>query len=180
MISKKNRPYLRPLYDALEDMLPPAKLAGYIEQHIIEIAPLAFMRGRTLDKAFVILDEAQNCTEMQLKMFLTRMGPSAKFIITGDLTQIDLLPPAAERAAAGLRLLEGVDGIGTIFLTGDDVVRHKLVKAIIKAYDQHDDKNQTRKKYPWHWHELIFNFRDKRRCITARCAMCTTSTDSGS
>lgn len=144
-LKEKIDPYLRPLYDALEDMLPPAKLAGYIEQHIIEIAPLAFMRGRTLDKAFVILDEAQNCTEMQLKMFLTRMGPSAKFIITGDLTQIDLPRQQRSGLPQALRLLEGVDGIGTIFLTGDDVVRHKLVKAIIKAYDQHDDKIKQEK-----------------------------------
>lgn len=138
-LKEKIDPYLRPLYDALEDMLPPAKLAKYIEDNIIEIAPLAFMRGRTLDKAFVILDEAQNCTEMQIKMFLTRMGPTAKFIITGDLTQIDLPRQQRSGLPQALRLLQGVEGIGQVFLHANDVVRHRLVKDIIKAYDAHDE-----------------------------------------
>lgn len=144
-LKEKIDPYLRPLYDALGDMLPPAKLAGYIESGIIEIAPLAFMRGRTLDKAFVILDEAQNTTEMQLKMFLTRMGPNAKFIITGDLTQVDL--PRNQRSGLyqALRLLEETEGIEIVRLYEEDVVRHKLVKKIIKAYEQDHENRQKNK-----------------------------------
>jgi phosphate starvation-inducible PhoH-like protein len=142
-LKEKIDPYLRPLYDALEDMLPPAKLQKYIEDNIIEIAPLAFMRGRTLDKAFVILDEAQNTTEMQIKMFLTRMGPTAKFIITGDLTQIDLPRQQRSGLPQALRLLKEVEGIGMVFLTANDVVRHRLVKDIIKAYDKHDEDKKT-------------------------------------
>lgn len=138
-LKEKIDPYLRPLYDALEDMLPPAKLSSYIENHIIEIAPLAFMRGRTLDRAFVILDEAQNCTEMQVKMFLTRMGPTAKFIITGDLTQIDLPRNQRSGLPQALRYLQGVDGIAQVYLTAEDVVRHKLVKSIIQAYHKHEN-----------------------------------------
>lgn len=138
-LKEKIDPYLRPLYDALEDMLPPAKLAKYIEDNIIEIAPLAFMRGRTLDKAFVILDEAQNCTEMQIKMFLTRMGPTAKFIITGDLTQIDLPRQQRSGLPQALRLLQGVEGIGQVFLHANDVLRHRLVKDIIRAYEANDE-----------------------------------------
>jgi len=137
-LKEKIDPYLRPLYDALEDMLPAAKLQKYLEDNIIEIAPLAFMRGRTLDKAFVILDEAQNTTEMQIKMFLTRMGPTAKFVITGDLTQIDLPRQQRSGLPQALRLLKEVEGIGMVYLTADDVVRHRLVKDIIKAYDKHD------------------------------------------
>ncbi|MFN3529836.1 MAG: PhoH family protein [Bacteroidia bacterium] len=143
-LKEKIDPYLRPLYDALEDMIPPAKLAKYIEDNIIEIAPLAFMRGRTLDKAFVILDEAQNCTEMQIKMFLTRMGPTAKFIITGDLTQIDLPRHQRSGLPQALRLLKEVEGIAQVHLTASDVVRHRLVKDIIRAYDkQEDNRNST-------------------------------------
>jgi len=145
-LKEKIDPYLRPLYDALEDMLPPAKLAKYIEDNIIEIAPLAFMRGRTLDKAFVILDEAQNCTEMQIKMFLTRMGPTAKFIITGDLTQIDLPRQQRSGLPQALRLLQGVEGIGQVFLHANDVVRHRLVKDIIKAYDAHEEARRELNK----------------------------------
>lgn len=145
-LKEKIDPYLRPLYDALEDMLPPAKLAKYIEDNIIEIAPLAFMRGRTLDKAFVILDEAQNCTEMQIKMFLTRMGPTAKFIITGDLTQIDLPRQQRSGLPQALRLLQGVEGIGQVFLHANDVVRHRLVKDIIKAYDAHEEARRELSK----------------------------------
>jgi phosphate starvation-inducible PhoH-like protein len=146
-LKEKIDPYLRPLYDALEDMLPPAKLAKYIEENIIEIAPLAFMRGRTLDKAFVILDEAQNTTEMQIKMFLTRMGPTAKFIITGDLTQIDLPRQQRSGLPQALRLLKDVEGIGQVFLTSSDVVRHRLVKDIIKAYDIHDAERKQQATY---------------------------------
>jgi len=133
-LKEKVDPYLRPLYDALEDMLPPQRLAKYLEDGIIEVAPLAFMRGRTLDKAFVILDESQNCTSTQLKMFLTRMGPSARFIVTGDLTQVDL--PA--RMKSGLRptldLIRNLQGIAVVELDENDVVRHPLVKAIVNAY----------------------------------------------
>lgn len=142
-LKEKIDPYLRPLYDALEDMLPASKLEKYLEDNIIEIAPLAFMRGRTLDKAFVILDEAQNTTEMQIKMFLTRMGPTAKFIITGDLTQIDLPRQQRSGLPQALRLLKEVEGIGMVYLTANDVVRHRLVKDIIKAYDKHDETQKT-------------------------------------
>lgn len=133
-LKEKLDPYLQPLYDALYDMVPAEKLESYIESRIIEIAPLAFMRGRTLDNAFVILDEAQNATQAQLKMFLTRMGASAKFIITGDLTQIDLphnQPSGLQQAA---NILSNVKGIDIIMLDESDVIRHRLVKAIIQAY----------------------------------------------
>lgn len=133
-LKEKIDPYLRPLYDALDDMIPAEKLKFYIENRTIEIAPLAFMRGRTLDNCFVILDEAQNATDMQLKMFLTRMGPTAKFIVTGDVTQIDLPKKTMSGLFTGLRILEGIKGIDIIYLTGEDVVRHKLVKDILKAY----------------------------------------------
>ena len=133
-LKEKVDPYLRPLYDALDDMIPPDKLKLYIENRTIEIAPLAFMRGRTLDNCFVILDEAQNSTDLQLKMFLTRMGPSAKFIVTGDVTQIDLPKKQMSGLHNALRILDDIPGIETIYLTGEDVVRHKLVKRILKAY----------------------------------------------
>jgi len=133
-LKEKVDPYLRPLYDALDDMIPAEKLKTYIENRTIEIAPLAFMRGRTLDNCFVILDEAQNSTDLQLKMFLTRMGPSAKFIVTGDVTQIDLPKKQMSGLHNALRILEGIPGIEIIYLTGEDVVRHKLVKRILKAY----------------------------------------------
>jgi len=135
-LKEKIDPYLRPLYDALYDMIPGEKLRGFIENGIIEVAPLAFMRGRTLDNAYVILDEAQNATESQLKMFLTRMGPSAKFIVTGDISQIDLprnQPSGLVQAAA---LLSKIEGIEFIKLDAADVVRHRLVRDIIKAYDK--------------------------------------------
>lgn len=145
-LKEKVDPYLRPLYDALDDMLPMDKLNFFMENRVIEIAPLAFMRGRTLDNAFIILDEAQNATPLQLKMFLTRLGPSAKCIITGDLSQIDL--PHHQRS--GLRqavdILEGVEGIATITLTTEDVVRHRLVKEIIKAYDKVEGEERARKE----------------------------------
>ena len=133
-LKEKVDPYLRPLYDALDDMIPAEKLKLYIENRTIEIAPLAFMRGRTLDNCFVILDEAQNSTDLQLKMFLTRMGPSAKFIVTGDITQIDLPKKQMSGLHNALRILEDIPGIDIIYLTGEDVVRHKLVKRILKAY----------------------------------------------
>lgn len=133
-MKEKLDPYMQPLYDALRDMLPPQKLQGYLEDSTIEIAPLAFMRGRTLDHAFVILDEAQNATRSQLKMFLTRMGKSSKFIITGDITQIDLPNKQPSGLLQALEILQDVKGIDFILLDEKDVVRHKLVTRIIKAY----------------------------------------------
>lgn len=135
-LKEKIDPYLRPLYDALDDMIQPEKLKQYIETRVIEIAPMAFMRGRTLDNAYVILDEAQNATDLQLKMFLTRMGPNAKFIITGDLTQIDLPKKQHSGLVKAVNILENINGIVFQYLTYEDVVRHKLVKDIIKAYDK--------------------------------------------
>ncbi|HCK21164.1 MAG TPA: phosphate starvation-inducible protein PhoH [Bacteroidetes bacterium] len=135
-LKEKIDPYLRPLYDALDDMIPMEKLQLYMTNRVIEIAPLAFMRGRTLDNAFIILDEAQNATDAQLKMFLTRIGPSAKCIITGDLTQVDLPRNMKSGLYTGLRILKDIEGIGIVFLDEKDVVRHKLVKRIIKAYDK--------------------------------------------
>lgn len=129
-------PYLQPLYDALKDMLPTQKLLQYLEDGTIEIAPLAFMRGRTLDNAFAILDEAQNATEMQLKMFVTRMGKSSKFFVTGDITQIDLPRSQASGLKQAERLLKHIPGIDFIYLDEKDVVRHKLVTRIIKAYGE--------------------------------------------
>jgi len=133
-LKEKVDPYLRPLYDALDDMIPAEKLKVFLENRTIEVAPLAFMRGRTLDNCFVILDEAQNATDMQVKMFLTRMGPTAKFIVTGDVTQIDLPKKQQSGLPTALRLLEGIEGIDIIHLSGGDVVRHKLVKRILAAY----------------------------------------------
>jgi phosphate starvation-inducible PhoH-like protein len=139
-LKEKLDPYLQPLYDALGDMIAPEKLAYYLENRVIQIAPLAFMRGRTLDNAFVILDEAQNATEGQLKMFLTRMGASAKFIITGDITQIDLPKNQPSGLPQAMRLLKDVDGIDIIELDGTDVIRHKLVKKIIELYGKKDEQ----------------------------------------
>ena len=133
-LKEKIDPYLRPLYDALDDMIPAEKLKAFLENRTIEIAPLAFMRGRTLDNCFVILDEAQNSTDLQLKMFLTRMGPTAKFIVTGDVTQIDLPRKQQSGLNNALRILGEIKGIDIIYLNGDDVVRHKLVKNILRAY----------------------------------------------
>ncbi|MFD2968017.1 PhoH family protein [Sphingobacterium bambusae] len=133
-LKEKVDPYLRPLYDALDDMIPADKLKDYLERRVIEVAPLAFMRGRTLDNCFVILDEAQNATDMQLKMFLTRMGPTAKFIVTGDLTQIDLPKKTQSGLATAVKLLDSIAGIEIIHLSGADVVRHKLVRRILEAY----------------------------------------------
>jgi len=138
-LKEKIDPYLRPLYDALDDMIPADKLGYYMSTRTIEIAPLAYMRGRTLDNAFIILDEAQNATDLQIKMFLTRIGANAKAIITGDLTQIDLPKNQKSGLAKALYILKNIDGISHIELDEEDVVRHKLVKAIIKAYER--DKN---------------------------------------
>ncbi len=135
-LKEKIDPYLRPLYDALDDMIPAEKLKVYLENRTIEIAPMAFMRGRTLDNCFVILDEAQNATDMQLKMFLTRMGPNAKVIITGDLTQIDLPRRQQSGLIKAVKILQDIKGIKFEYLTVEDVVRHALVKEIIKAYDK--------------------------------------------
>lgn len=135
-LKEKLDPYLMPLYDALRDMIPPEKLADMIEFGIIEIAPLAFMRGRTLDKAFVILDEAQNTTSMQMKMFLTRMGMTAKFVITGDMSQVDLPHRQRSGLAYALDVLKDVEGIGVVRLGQNDVIRHSLVKKIIDAFDK--------------------------------------------
>lgn len=140
-LKEKIDPYLRPLYDALDDMIPPDKLTYYMENRVIEVAPLAFMRGRTLDHSFILLDEAQNCTDMQLKMFLTRIGANSKCVITGDPTQIDLPPKVKSGLHTALRILKPIEGISTVMLNESDVVRHKLVKEIIKAYDK---LNETR------------------------------------
>lgn len=134
-LKEKLDPYMQPLYDALYDMIPPDKLDQYIESKIIQIAPLAFMRGRTLDNAFVILDEAQNTTESQMKMFLTRMGANAKFIITGDATQVDLPSKQQSGLLQAVKILKKVEGIDIIELTNLDVIRHRLVKAIIDKYE---------------------------------------------
>ncbi|WP_143308866.1 PhoH family protein [Chitinophaga vietnamensis] len=134
-LKEKIDPYLRPLYDALDDMIPAEKLSYYMTNRVIEIAPLAYMRGRTLDNSFIILDEAQNATDLQIKMFLTRIGASAKAIITGDLTQIDLPKNQKSGLDKATRILRNIDGIGYLELDEEDVVRHRLVKAIIRAYD---------------------------------------------
>ena len=139
-LKEKVDPYLRPLYDALEDLFPMDKLKFFMENNTIEVAPLAFMRGRTLDNSFIILDEAQNCTSPQLKMFLTRLGPNAKCIITGDLTQIDLPPSQTSGLFRALDILGNIEGIGVVYLNEEDVVRHRLVKEIIKRYNESDEK----------------------------------------
>jgi len=133
---EKIDPYLRPLYDALDDMIPSEKLKGYIEKSIIEIVPLAYMRGRTLNNAFVILDEAQNATDVQMKMFLTRLGANSKAIITGDITQIDLPSKTISGLIQAKEILNGIIGVGFVYFDREDVVRHKLVKDIIDAYDK--------------------------------------------
>ena len=139
-LKEKIDPYLRPLYDALEDMIPGDKLKSMVESRTVEIAPLAFMRGRTLDNCYVILDEAQNSTELQLKMFLTRMGPNAKLIITGDLTQIDLPKKQQSGLFRALKILKNIEGISIIELDTGDVVRHRLVKEIINAYEKANEE----------------------------------------
>lgn len=145
-LKEKLDPYLMPLYDALRDMIPGEKLADMLEYGIIEIAPLAFMRGRTLDKAFVILDEAQNTTKMQMKMFLTRMGMTAKFVITGDLSQIDLPNKQTSGLAFALDNLKNIDEIEIIRLGQSDVIRHRIVKKIIDAFDQAELEEKNKKE----------------------------------
>ena len=135
-------PYLQPLYDTLQDMIPAAKLKEYMENNVIQIAPLAFMRGRTLNDAVIILDEAQNTTTHQIKMFLTRLGMNAKMIVTGDVTQIDLPPSTTSGLIQAMQILKGVNGIGKIEFTKKDIVRHKLVQRIVEAYDKFDDKRK--------------------------------------
>lgn len=142
-LKEKIDPYLRPLYDALDDMLPAEKLRMYIEKRVIEIAPLAYMRGRTLNNAFVILDEAQNASAMQMKMFLTRLGPNSRAIITGDVTQIDLPNKATSGLVQIQEVLRGVGGIAFVYLDRNDVVRHRLVKDIIDAYDKYHNGSQS-------------------------------------
>ncbi len=139
-MKEKLDPYMQPLYDALRDMLPPQTLDDYILKGVIQIAPLAFMRGRTLDNAFVILDEAQNTTHSQMKMFLTRMGKNAKFIITGDPGQIDLPRKVSSGLKEALYILRDVDGIGMLYLDDKDIVRHRLVKKIVDAYKTIEEK----------------------------------------
>ena len=136
---EKLDPYLQPLYDALRDMIHPQKLLTYLEDGTIEVAPLAFMRGRTLDKAFVILDEAQNTTRNQLKMFLTRMGRAAKFIVTGDITQIDLPGNQKSGLIHAVDILKGIKGVDFVYLNADDIIRHRLVTKIIQAYSQENN-----------------------------------------
>mgnify|MGYP004455441015 FL=1 len=145
-MKEKIDPYLQPLYDALGDMLPAVKLQDMMEKNVIQIAPLAFMRGRTLSDAVVILDEAQNTTPAQLRMFLTRMGWDTKMIITGDMTQIDL--PRGQRSglSEALQILKDVEGIGFVELNKKDIVRHKLVTRIVNAYESHDDKEKENKE----------------------------------
>ena len=138
---EKIDPYLRPLYDALEEMIPSEQLRNYLEKSVVEIVPLAFMRGRTLNNAYVILDEAQNATGMQMKMFLTRLGPNSKSIITGDITQIDLPSYSQSGLVQVKEILKSVDGVGFVYFDKGDVVRHKLVKDIINAYEQHYNNN---------------------------------------
>lgn len=145
-LKEKIDPYLQPLYDALNDMLPPRKLETYIEEGTVHIAPLAFMRGRTLDDAFVILDEAQNTTVSQLKMFLTRMGEHSKMLVTGDVTQIDLPGRMESGLLHGVNLLKNIKGVATIYLDENDIVRHRLVKEIVLAYQKDRDKRVDKKK----------------------------------
>ncbi|HOD68601.1 MAG TPA: PhoH family protein [Bacteroidaceae bacterium] len=142
---EKIDPFLQPLYDALQDMIPTAKLKEYMDLNIIQIAPLAFMRGRTLNDAVVILDEAQNTTPQQIKMFLTRMGWNTKMIVTGDLTQIDLPPTKTSGLVEALKILDGVEGISVIKMTKKDIVRHKLVTRIVDAYDRYEQIHKPKR-----------------------------------
>jgi phosphate starvation-inducible PhoH-like protein len=141
-LKEKIDPYLRPLYDALDDMIPGEKLRGYIEKRVVEVAPLAYMRGRTLNNAFVILDEAQNASAMQMKMFLTRLGPNSRAIITGDVTQIDLPDKQVSGLVQIQEVLRNVEGISFVYFGKDDVVRHRLVKDIVEAYDKYNKATQ--------------------------------------
>lgn len=141
-LKEKIDPYLRPVYDALDDMLPPEKMKFYQENRVIEIAPLAYMRGRTLNNAFILLDEAQNTTPSQIKMFLTRMGPNSKVIVTGDMTQVDLPRHQQSGLTEAYHILKDIKGISFIHLDSTDVVRHKLVQEIIRAYEREDEKRK--------------------------------------
>ena len=145
-MKEKIDPYLQPLYDALEDMIPAAKLQDMMEKHVIQIAPLAFMRGRTLSDAVVILDEAQNTTAAQIRMFLTRMGWNTKMIITGDMTRIDLPRKQKSGLAEALRILDGIEGIGIINLGNKDIVRHRLVTRIVNAYEAFDKTRNSKQQ----------------------------------
>lgn len=147
-MKEKIDPYLQPLYDALQDMIPAAKLKEYMELNIIQIAPLAFMRGRTLNDAVIILDEAQNTTAQQIKMFLTRMGMNTKMIITGDITQIDLPPSQTSGLVQAMRILKNVKGIAFIELNKKDIVRHKLVERIVDAYEKHERMKELKTHKP--------------------------------
>ncbi len=143
---EKIDPYLRPLYDALDDMMPSEKLKGYLEKRVVEIVPLAYMRGRTLNNAYVILDEAQNATDVQMKMFLTRLGANSRAIITGDITQIDLPVKSRSGLVQAKEILNGIAGVGFAYFDKEDVVRHRLVKDIIDAYDKFNESNGNEKK----------------------------------
>jgi len=145
-LQEKVDPYLRPLYDALYDMLEAEKIQKYMERGIIEVAPLAYMRGRTLNDAFVILDEAQNTTPEQMKMFLTRMGFGSKYVVTGDITQIDLPSDRESGLIQAQRILKDVEGLAFVYLTEQDVVRHDLVQRIIKAYNIYESNNRTNRR----------------------------------
>lgn len=145
-MKEKIDPYLQPLYDALEDMIPQVKLQDMMEKNIIQIAPLAFMRGRTLNDAVVILDEAQNTTPAQIRMFLTRMGWNTKMIITGDVTQIDLPRGQKSGLIDAMNILKNIEEISFVNLTGKDIVRHKLVTKIVSAYDKYDKGNSIEEK----------------------------------
>jgi phosphate starvation-inducible protein PhoH and related proteins len=162
-LKEKIDPYLRPLYDALDDMIPTDKLAYYMSNRIIEIAPLAYMRGRTLDNAFIILDEAQNTTDLQLKMFLTRIGPSAKAIITGDLTQVDLPKNQRSGLIKATRILKNIEGISFVQLDEADVVRHKLVKHIIRAYDSEQVKEEAKEQENREMYQKLNNTKEKEQ-----------------
>ncbi len=142
-VKEKLDPYLQPLYDALHDMIPVRKLRDYLTDGTVQIAPLAYMRGRTLDNAAVILDEAQNATTNQLKMFLTRMGKSAKFIVTGDITQVDLPESSKSGLIYALKILKGVRGLSIIYFDERDIIRHKLVKLIVKAYEKSEEQKKS-------------------------------------
>jgi phosphate starvation-inducible PhoH-like protein len=153
-LKEKIDPYLRPLYDALDDMIPADKLKHFMETRVIEIAPLAYMRGRTLDNAFIILDEAQNTSSLQIKMFLTRLGPSAKAILTGDLSQVDLPRNTKSGLRKAIEILGDIEGIGVVRLTAEDVVRHRLVKEVIRAYEQDSEQQvsdweERHGRLPW-------------------------------
>ncbi len=145
-LKEKLDPYLQPIYDALRDMIPPERLEDFMETGVIQIAPLAFMRGRTLDNAFVILDEAQNATTSQLKMFLTRMGRSAKFVITGDMTQVDLPKQQQSGLRRAVEWLGDVEGIEVVHLDRSDVIRHKLVESVIQAFERNENQKEDQKK----------------------------------